>query len=193
MSKLVEILNATKHKYVKIGAGTGNGFFYVGSVDNFQKNLNRITKACKKAAQHEIDQKKARFEKLCAEYPTIEDFAKEYGLSDKKDELTAENYISLLDRHFARIRKASESWALSQDNFSKFKPMTRREVIRYDDSFVDEDCLIVIVEGYELGKYWMTSEASTDMEVGFSTDMEVGFSTDEDETEDTGKEDRQVA
>lgn len=185
MSKLVEILNATKHKYVKIGAESGNGFFYVGSVDNFQKNLNRITKACKKAAQHEIDQKKARFERLCAEYPTIEDFAKEYGLSDKKDKLTAENYISLLDRHFARIRKASELWALSQDNFSKFKPMTRREVIRYDDSFVDEDCLIVIVEGYEFGKYWMTSEAASD--------MDVGFSTDEDEDEDTGKEDRQVA
>jgi len=167
MDKLMKILKDTTCKNVKVGAKDGSGFFYAGTVNNFIENFDMIDKACKKEAKDTANRRKEELDKLCSSAPTPEMWARKCVARDNLDDLNCARYEQNLGRHFHKIAHAAEAAKLAKDRNKYYAKLGSRNVIDCYASNMDEDCVIIIVEGYEVGKYWTLDEAPEGQAVCF--------------------------
>ena len=175
MEELLQLLKSTKHKSVKIGAENGTGFFYVGSVDNFITNIERVDAACHMAADHRVRNCKTRMERLLKNCPTPGMFSARLLAKGRVNEITAEGYNSLLNEYFGKVRSLDEETKRAEELLEHYTTIELRTVVTCfeADPDVDEDCLVIIIEGWELGKYWMLEEAKEGEEVSFDMDSNL--------------------
>lgn len=177
MSELIEVLSKTKHKYVKLGAENGNGFFYAGKVNTLLKDTYKVDKVCHLAAKKAVTKYTNQLDRLCRYYPAPGEYAMTLIKNNAADEISAEHYLKFLDKHFNKIKSTSAALGTAKDMLEHYKCLESRKVIRCEEAndTVDEDCLVIIVEGYERGKYWMLNEAEPGKEIGFdiSEDSEL--------------------
>ena len=170
MDELKKVLSNTEHKNVKIGAENGSGFFYAGSIVNYLDNIERVDKACHLAAKQNVSRHKDRIDRMCRNCPTPEAFARRCLARDEQEKMTSENYSQFLDAYYKKLCSVSEETQKAEDILNNWKVLAQRKVVRCDDSIADEDCLVVIIEGYELGRYWTLDEVPKGEEVCFSLD-----------------------
>ena len=172
MDELTKVLSNTKYKNVKIGAENGSGFFYAGSVDNYLKNTDRVDRACHLAAKQSVSRRKARIETLCKNCPTAETYIRKSLSRNDAENMTAENYLKFLDKYFNTVRNVTKEMQKAEELLAHWEPLAQRRIVRKEESTVDEDCLIVIINGYEQGSYWMLEEAPKGEEVCFELDTD---------------------
>ena len=141
--KLVDILSMLDGtRIVKIGAKGGTSFFYCGDVETFLENIEEYSNDCYKTAKRTRDRAWLRLE------PYLQ----------KPSEVTNQNYSMWLEE----LDKRSHVAHVTNFRFNEFKPLDERDIL---DSFIANETadkqrpLVIIVEGYERGKYWTLDAA----------------------------------
>ena len=163
--KLIELLQTLEPEQpIKIGAKDGSSFFYVGTpadmlatFDTSSKRYGEYDMVIYRSYERAIK----LYEKQVSEaYDSAMKYAQEHCA-----ELTAKGFKKALRLIFnsdapKAILKVEDKLAKATAQQRQTKSMQDREVM---DSFkadkVVDDCLAIIVEGCEYGRYWTTDEA----------------------------------
>lgn len=159
-SELKTVLTDTPHEFVKIGAKDGSGYFYAGKPDVFLKHMNEYSDGCLNWADNRVQ---TSFHQIELIMPSVGMTWDEYRAECRKTMLRAnkKDFSDRLSAAQKRLTALSESLRRRLMDRSQFKRLDERSVVeKFDaDPAVDEDCLVVIVDGCENGGYWMLSEA----------------------------------
>lgn len=126
------------HGRIKLGAEEGSGFIYATTCSKETYFvLDELTKESYKALQHELEINYKR-EK------SQESYMKKVKKKYKEDAI---KQLQTTQENIKRIKR----------NIEEFKPILEREVVEVYSSIL-EDCMIVIMKGCEMGKWWTCQE-----------------------------------
>lgn len=171
----MKILNALEpydyKKPLKVGSSDGSGFFYCGTVGNFVEDMEDHSDLLRKHALASVQAANRRLNQRLSNPPTIDRFCREELRSDKPN-LTFENYRFYVDHYFAAIKGFKSAADTQEEHYEAFKPLSKREVveIREASDAADPGVTILIIDGYELGKYWTVGEAKGKSYIAFMKD-----------------------
>ena len=163
--KLIELLKTLDPEQpIKIGAKDGSSFFYVGTpadmIATFDTSSTRY-------GEYDMVIYKT-YEKAIKRYEEEASIAYDNAMKDAQErgaELTAKGFKKALRLIFnsdasKAILKVEDKLAKAKTHQRQTKSMQDRNVM---DSFkadnVVDDCLAIIVEGFEYGRYWTMDEA----------------------------------
>lgn len=178
----MKILNALEpydyNKPLKVGASDGSGFFYCGTVGDFVEDMEDYSDLLRKHAQANVQAANRRLNQRLNNPPTIERFCREELRSDKPN-LSFENFTFYVNHYFSAIKNLKSAADTQVFNYDAFKPLGKREVvdIREASYAADPGVTILIIEGYEIGKYWTVDEVKGKTHIAF-----IENSGDEDDT-----------
>lgn len=163
--KLIELLQGLDPEQpIKIGAKDGSSFFYVGTPADM---LATFDTSNKRYGEYDMVIYRSN-ERAIKNYEIEANAAYENAMKDAEErgaELTAKGFKKALRLIFnsdasKAILKIEDKLAKAVAHQRQTKSMQDREVM---DSFradkVVDDCLAIIVEGFEYGRYWTTDEA----------------------------------
>lgn len=156
---------------VKLGAKDGSSYIYTGVVDDLDlKELNLVCEtatnnaylAIKKRYKDELHRLKPKLKKLLMEQIKAADGGK---LKVKRGAAKTTDAKAL-----ASVGRAYNLLIDCKYHLDAYKPLASREVL---DMFRGYECghpTVIMIEGYETGKYWLISEAD-----GADPDEQEGF------------------
>lgn len=154
--------------HIKIGSSNGNGYFYYGTIGDWRKNGNDYSDELK-------DHMYSRYLKsLKNSNDTIQSFCRNI-IAKSENGVVPEKYISTIENYFGRISKMVNAKNNTKKWYDNFVPVSDREVVEFFDADMaieDEDCMILIVEGNESGKFWDGNEAHGKCGVGINAAAE---------------------
>lgn len=166
--KLIELLETLDPEQpIKIGAKDGSSFFYVGTPADM---LATFDTSSKRYGEYDMVIYRS-YERAIKNYAVESNAAYENAMKDAAErgaELTAKGFKKALRIIFNSdaakvIRKVEDKLAKTTANQRQTKSLKDREVM---DSFIADkvvdDCLAIIVEGFEYGRYWTMDEAPKD-------------------------------
>ena len=145
---LKELLMTNKADFIKIGTEKGL-FMYAGKVENMARKLQAIDESYIDYYEEKYKFHKHQYERFKAPDALKEERNKcapaIAALRRKGEEITLEQYIRL---RLKEELEETEKWYYRLVNYS---PMMIREVKNVYGSILHESCMIVILEGYDLG------------------------------------------
>ena len=163
--KLIELLETLDPEQpIKIGAKDGSSFFYVGTPADM---LATFDTSSKRYGEYDMVIYRS-YERAIKNYEIEANVAYDNAMKDAEKrgaELTAKGFKKALRLIFnsdasKAILKIEDKLAKTTAHQRQTKSMQDREVM---DSFkadkVVDDCLAIIVEGFEYGRYWTMDEA----------------------------------
>lgn len=163
--KLIELLQTLDPEQpIKIGAKDGISFFYVGTPADM---LATFDTSSKRYGEYDMVIYRS-YERAIKNYEIEANVAYDNAMKDAEErgaELTAKGFKKALRLIFnsdasKAILKIEDKLAKTTAHQRQTKSMQDREVM---DSFkadkVVDDCLAIIVEGFEYGRYWTMDEA----------------------------------
>ena len=165
--KIIEALEKySKNQALKVGSKEGNGYFYCGDVGDFIENLNAYSDIMHDHFVERYENAKENSETV------ISRFCSEVFQVVNKGMFTSD-YISSIKPIFGRIGKVVNTEANAKNLADRYIPLIDRSVVDsyYADNVVDFDCLILIVDGFESGKFWCMEEAG-DFHIGLNSKAE---------------------
>lgn len=142
--RLTEVLSENRDKNIKIGFENGNGFFYCGPVNecDLESLNNRVREWVKNATCNaEIN--------LTTTMARIPDDW--INLAKKSRVKDINKLVEQLKNQINRVIKMNKYER-------SYVPITEREVVDVYDSIINENEIIVIVDGIEVGPYWDDDE-----------------------------------
>jgi len=147
------ILGSGGEVLLKIGTEKGSGFFFVGTAKEYMDMRSRIDKAVKKKAEGDVYAKAMRLL---------------WAISDKRLKREVEDYVlfekklpAKLKERLAFKKRAVKAYENALMIKASSKGISKREILEeYDSDPVMDKAKILIVEGYESGKYWDKTERS---------------------------------
>ena len=163
--KLLEFLNKRmeetpefEDQAVKIGSQIG--YFYYGTVKNFIKSAVEYDRKIEQFFTRSANSAERKYESVLNNPPTISDYAKDVLQTDGA-RFCIRDYEKMLCSWFKTARKKYRAMEKAAERKDGTKRLAEREVLdnRMADEAVDEGVEIIIVEGYEQGGLWMSSEA----------------------------------
>lgn len=123
---------------IKLGAEEGSGFIYATTCSKETYFvLDELTKESYKVLQHELEINYKREKNQ-------EDYIKKVKKKYKKDAI---KQLQSIQENIKKIKR----------NIEEFKPILERDVVEVYGSIL-EDCMIVIMKGCEMGKWWTCKE-----------------------------------
>lgn len=152
---------------IKIGAKNGTGYFYMGTVRDFleskevfrdmdhayfekrkksaEKNFN--TELYRDVSVSAFVRKEFQKDKIAGERPIFTQAAYEQFVA---------NYLKCLSKKYQKLLKERQI-------FITHVPLLNRTVVEdfNADQSVDDNTMAIIIEGHEMGAYWMFSEAKS--------------------------------
>lgn len=147
---------------IKVGSKNGCGWWYVGQVSDFIKKMTDISlelqkslKSAEKAAERNLDSK-------LRNWPTPERYTRfQLRKNDFEKSLTYNAYNAWLTGWFISVAKQKKAVIKAKENTKSFIELSKREVIETSkaDEAIEEDCILILVEGVEDGMFWSTDEA----------------------------------
>lgn len=169
-------------KRIKIGAENGTSFFYCGTIEDLLFKIDDYSLICRQNARKEVAEANNRLSRLINNPPTIERFVKR-ELRKPIPAVSIENYNLYVEMYLKIINRTLNSIDTKKFRLSTFEPLDKREVIevREADPAVDEDVIILIVSGYEVGSYWTTDECDENTNISFQNDYIDQDTEDDDE------------
>lgn len=191
---------------IKIGAVDGSSYFFCGTAKTFLELMEEYTDQARRFFEKHLEMMAERFDGVRLDPPQ---YPEKYmldtdknltewlqmlylGVCDSDDEYTQRKVgtiRSFLDRWTRWMTKAEQrrrSYKAAAHMMEAFLPYADRKVV---DSFVssvdDEDGVVIIqIEGYECGNYWLMSEARNKPAFALKAPMSVTALKGEDESDD---------
>lgn len=146
--KLNEFLENASYKYIKIGT-LGGSFFYCGELEKL--DTKRVDRDYRKFIMKRLNYHK----NLCDKYKTQGITIRENTRGNKVDKIsrygrymTVEEFVNL---RIAEEEKYYENYLKKKNNY---KSLAKREIKDIYDSVLHDDCIIVIVDGFEHGNVY---------------------------------------
>ena len=183
MSKLIEVLNELdKEQDIKIGSKDGSSLWYCGNVTHFLVNAYNSNVRLLDYARARVKSANERYERVLQTPVSEMDFViaetKRATKEGVEPILNANAYFDWKSKWWKKVSSAYKVLKTYKKQLEKFVPLLDREVISVVDAdkTIEDNCKVIIVEGYESGKYWKMSEAIVRNEpIGLS----MGEDTDE--------------
>lgn len=172
--KLIDFLNQrieTEPDYaeriLKIGSSTG--YFYCGTSENFIKKIGSYDISINKFFCSAAASYYSQYEQQLKNPPKIVDYAEEI-LRSSSALFSIEEFENRIIDWFISTRNRYSAAKNAETIAKETKPLAEREVIesRMADAIVDEGVEIILIEGYEKGGIWMSSETAEKGEFTFS-------------------------
>ena len=154
--KIADVLKRYPEDYrIKIGSQDGNGYFYCGNVADWNKNCDHYSEKLYKHIQEKCV--KARNNSTSM----IRNFCEEVLQVSKDGKTVPDSFVSVIDNYILKIAQVINTKNNSKKRFESFKPIKDRDVIDYfeaDLAVEYPECLVILVEGSESGKFWDATE-----------------------------------
>lgn len=158
--KAVDALKILPTKNVKIGAKGGMAFFYCGNANKFKEidAVGKFDEYLIGLLEERVNSGKERILTYIKSYPTPE----KYLLSCLNNEIdfSFDSYISELKEFFRLAEVKKKNIEISMDRIASRVPFDERVVLDAYMSIDEEDCMILLIDGVESGKYWTIDECS---------------------------------
>ena len=137
---------------LKIGAAAS--YFYIGTVWDY---LAREKEIDAEVRRYYKNKRKAREE----ERKTL--LERDMGINTYAagcKEPNLEGYLTRITGWFGQVRIANRRLEKAKLDISRYVSIYNREVVRCEkaDPVIEPDCIIIVVEGNEVGKFWTTDE-----------------------------------
>lgn len=157
---LAEVLKNARGREIKLGADLGSGFFFCGSCELLKKREEDYDRELRTAAKNAAATAKKSRDFAVENPPSLSSFILAELLHDNPNP-TVESYTKSLTIWMKECVKRGETYKAAKERYDNYESLMSREVVRCTESdpAVDENKLIVIVRGYERGKYWLYDEA----------------------------------
>lgn len=170
-------------KLLKVGAKNGSGFFYCGTVGDFLENMEDNSDLLRKHAISILQAAKRRLNQRISNPPTIDRFTREQLRGDGNPNLTFQNYRFYVEHWFSGVYGLKQAADNHEQRYDAFKPLDKRDVVEVRESLAaaDPGVTALIIEGYELGRYWTMDEAAGKSYIAFANEVE----DDDDSTEES--------
>lgn len=178
--KLIDFLNQRMEeepdfaeRTLKIGSSSG--YFYCGTAQNFLKKLDAYDRKIEQFFLDAFIRAEINYETELKNPPTISGYAKEVIESKSKSkEFSFEDFESRINKWLKAACRKYVSKVKAAARKSDTKPLAQREVIesRMSDPIADDGVENIIVEGFEQGSIWMSSEVTEKGEFSFGEDTE---------------------
>lgn len=137
--KLGKYLKVCKYRNVSIGAKNGSAYMYIGDktatitmTDIFEEYMVRM---------------KHRYPMLIGQYKTY--------LNEHDCDLNTEAGLLAYGKKVASLWTSCDK---CKNYIDTYKPILEREIVDHYVKETDQDCEIIIVEGYEKGQFWTYEE-----------------------------------
>lgn len=162
--RLVKILQKLPNKtYIKMGSIDGNGFWYVGTRDEFLKSHEAFSKKMREYCEDRLDRARNVLFRLAKQAPSWSQFLiDEFALADKQrrepSALTYDDYLNAVKAYEAKLKRSAERAKDLKMYLDSFVDLKSREVIETREA-ITENALIILIVGNEEGAFWTISEA----------------------------------
>lgn len=176
--KLIDFLNQRMkeepdfaERTLKIGSSSG--YFYCGTASNILKKADAYDRRIEQFFRDSFIYAEARYEQELKKPPTISGYAKEV-IESKSAEFSFEEFEKRIIRWFKSVQKKYVLKEKAAEMKKGTKPLMQREVIdsRMSDPVADEGVENIIVEGFERGGIWISSEVNEKGEFTIGGDEE---------------------
>lgn len=163
--KIADVLANYPDDYnIKIGSADGNGYFYCGTVADWNENCDAYSVAMK---AHVLERYNNAFNSC---QKSIKLFCENTIKASKDHKTITEDYILSVENYFERIGKMVTTKNNAKKRMDLYVPIGDREVVEYfeaDLAVEFPECLIILIKGSESGKFWDNTEV-TDCHLGFN-------------------------
>ena len=160
---LSEVLKGLSNEQkIKIAAKNGSSFFFVGEVNDLIQNMPAYNEACFKHARRKAKHKANVLAEMIQSPPTMERYFQENYLSDTG--MTVDDYLEFCRLYFEKYKSAKEASVSEHERYKNYVSLADREVVdQFEaDPSVEENTIVIYVDGYELGAYWSFDEVKDD-------------------------------
>lgn len=170
---------------LKLGAHNGSSFFYVGTVADVRENMDIYSRKLRNYARMQLINAQADLEQKLRNPPTLQRYAMAQVKTEKPD-WTIDGFHAQAAGWLRDVKKRTANLNMADRQYRAFVDLPIREVLSHFDAdpLVDTDTTVIIVEGFEKGRYWTASESNGRCSLGIS--MHNGQEYDED-PDDNGK------
>lgn len=147
------------HSDIKLGSCDGSAFWYIGPSDAVNdRKMYELDIWANRALRTALQNQKENLGVLLAHFPTLEGYAASHYKEDKTFG-DLDGYWEEVRYHFTRLEARKKGIKKAKRRCEERKPLEDRTVIDiYPSIDIEEDTLIVIVEGCEKGFAWFESE-----------------------------------
>lgn len=143
----------------KLKVGSFQSYFYVGTVGHFLENQKEISGELYTKVKERAEESRKAYNTRLQKPPTFERFCKQQEVKSRK--FTSEAYLEYLNDWLQKTKIVLDNADRAKEREETFRPLSKRMVrfIRKSDPAADDECIILIIEGKEAGKFWTTDEA----------------------------------
>lgn len=166
---------------LKVGSVDGTNYFYVGTVGDMADHIDKYNRCLYGHMLHLKKKSEKRVQIHLANAPTPETYCRSQ-MKKVAPDLTVDGYNAELRWWFRWAAIKYATLEKRESLLARFTELPFREVIEHGmaDSLADPDCVRIVIEGGETGKWWSTDEAKKLPDISF-------YIEDEDEEGDEGE------
>jgi len=154
---------------LKLGAHSGSSFFYVGTVADCRENIDLYSRKLRNYARLQLINAQADLEQKLRNPPTLQRYAMAQVKREKPD-WTIDGFKAQASGWLRDVKRLTANLNKSDRQYDAFVDLPIREVLSHFDADpqVETETTVIIVEGFEKGRYWTASESGGRCSIGLS-------------------------
>lgn len=155
-TNLMDVLPQIKSR---VFIGSNSSFFFIGKAEDFIEKIDYYTEQAHDQAVNKVLGTKKKIELSKKHIADAEEFIakakKERSEKVRKKRIAEGNFKK--ERAIEQLRRCKEYLPILQQREREFVPLRNRKVKEVYRR-LQGDGMVVILDGYEIGSYWLTSE-----------------------------------
>lgn len=138
----------------KLKVGSLSGFFYIGTVADFCERTEEVDRELRAILVKKRKERTAAREALLQREVSMNAYAR------RTNTPTLEGYLVSITKWLEQVRQVSQTVAKAEKAIESYVRLERRNVLKtyHADTAIEGNCVIVILEGSEVGGFWTTGE-----------------------------------
>ena len=174
---------------VKVGAKNGTSFIFCGTASEFIAKSSTLELEYYNKAVNAVVNARKYLNRGIEAYLSPKDYIKTmYEESGGTDVGTYEHYIETLQRYFKKANNRKQRLTEVEDILENRTALLTRKVVDVYPSITEENTLILIIEGNEIGTFWDSEECKNGAEIDEDEEAEI-----EDGEGDPERSDRSIS
>jgi len=148
---------------LKVGSKDGSSFWYMGTVGDFRDNIVEYNDRAYKYATQKRNRAYKSFQFTVENPMTPDHYVRKQLKTEAYPSYSYKDYIDKLNKWFESLTRKQKTLKSANDELENYVKLKKRSSVNlyYQDPLVDELCAILIIEGCELGGFWLFNEAES--------------------------------
>ncbi len=166
------LMEMPKDYKIKIGSVGGNGFFYMGTNTDMLRQMKTYDR---KAKDHIRKTHTGALNTYLVVRDNLPNFEK-FKAYQKRKNLSAVSNLDYTKYRNAWMKKLDRTYKRkleTEEHLKNYVELPKRQIIDQFEAIngIDEDTMVIILDGYEIGKYWSFDEAKSLPAIMFSNNI----------------------